>query len=270
MFILLMSLFFLRFQSSIQSKATLHSSFERVRITELAHELKLPLFNIKSFLETLYEYYFDLTDPQRLEFIETANKETNRLLILINSLVELESNCSRRNLKHTKFIVSDLVSQVVNTYTLIAKSKDVDLISSVDNAIYVAYGNSDLIGQVINNLVGNSLKYTFPGKRIYIRVRPLTSIKYNLCHKTERISIGVLDGGVGITRNRTQFIVNSPDYIGLKDFSMLVKGTGLGLYIVKKILFNHSASISILSQLNKGSIVGFSLLFSNGPAGEGT
>lgn len=232
---------------------------EELRIVEMAHELKLPLFNIKSFLETLYEYNFDLTATQRLEFLETANKETNRLILLIHNLIELQYSESLPKIYQSSLQISNLLSQVVNSYRLTSKNKQINISYSFEKSDYEVCGNSDLIIQVINNLIGNSLKYTFPQKRIVIRTRVFRSISSSLLIKREKLNISILDEGIGINRSNLMPLCNKTLYINRNDSNTKVKGTGLGLKIVRHILCKHRSALLLLSLLTKGSMIGFSL-----------
>ena len=144
-------------------------------LTPLAHELKLPLFNIKSFLETLYEYNFKLTEDRRLEFLETANKEANRLVHLIDNILAFQSLQVAELYEFENFNLMELIVQVVNSYFLLSQNKKVRFSYVIEPLCCYSYGNSDLIAQVINNLVGNSMKYTFTGKKILIRTKLFTS-----------------------------------------------------------------------------------------------
>lgn len=233
---------------------------EKVKVTELAHELKLPLFNIKSFLETLYEFNFNLTDTQRLEFLETANKEANRLILLINNLVELNCTFKSGPLCFYTFSLVELIPQVASTYKLTAKNKGITILHNSERPKYTICGNSDFITQVIHNLVGNSLKYTFKRKKIYIRTRTFVSINSALSIKKEFLNVSILDQGVGISKARVKLISIDDNYTRMKGSVNSVKGTCLGLYIVKNILYKHNSYLIILSRLNKGSLIGFPLL----------
>ena len=238
---------------------------EELRIVEMAHELKLPLFNIKSFLETLYEYNFDLTATQRLEFLETANKETNRLILLIHNLIELQYSESLPKIYQSSLQISNLLSQVVNSYRLTSKNKQINISYSFEKSDYEVCGNSDLIIQVINNLIGNSLKYTFPQKRIVIRTRVFRSISASLLIKREKLNISILDEGIGINRSNLMPLCNKTLYINRNDSNTKVKGTGLGLAVVKKIVDDHGAKIEVRNRMQGDEVIGakVSILFMN-------
>lgn len=241
-------------------------------LLELAHELKIPLFNIKSFLETLYEYNFILSDRQRLDFLETANRETNRLIAVINNLIEIELQQNDSNLQLVKyrFQLSILLSQVVDSYKLTAKSKKIGIIYFYDKCDYIIYGNLDLITQVINNLIGNSLKYSFSHKNIFLRAKVFRSISSKLSLKKDKLNLSVLDEGVGIPRLRLTDLELNTDCFNFREANTSVKGTGLGLKIVRRIIYSHESRLSLLSLLNKGTLINFSLGFFKLSAGKGT
>lgn len=238
-------------------------SSPNLTILELAHELKIPLFNIKSFLETLYEYNFILSDTQRLEFLETANKETNRLILLVNNLIqiELQQNNSALGIIHSRFQLSTLLSQVVSSYSLTAKNKNIKISCCFEKSDYLVYGNSDLIIQVINNLLINSLKYTFPQKNIFVRTRIFRSVFSNLSVKKEKLNLTILDEGLGIPKMQVNYLGTNINCFNFRNSGTVVKGTGIGLIIVKRILSTHKSNVLFLSLLGKGSMVSFSLIF---------
>lgn len=232
-----------------------------LQILELVHELKIPLFNIKSFLETLYEYNFILSEKQRLEFLETANKETNRLILLINNLIdiELQHNAFLPQGIHSRFQLYPILSQVVNSYKLTAKNKKIQIICFFPKCDFCIHGNSDFIGQVINNLIGNSLKYTFPEKNIFVRTKVFCSIFSKLSLKREKINVSILDEGIGIPKPELNFVERNA--FKFRNSNRTVKGTGLGLQIVRRILAKHNSHLLVLSFLRKGSMISFSLAF---------
>lgn len=234
-------------------------SKNKLGLKELAHELKLPLFNIKSFLETLYEHNYKLTDRQRLDFLETANKETNRLLFLIENIIELESIASLGSLTTETFPISDLILQVVNSYKLTAKNKNIILLYDFKQAFLSAYGDSNLIGQVVHNLVGNSFKYSFSNKRIYIRTRTLTALHNLSFTKQEKLNFTILDEGIGIS-TKELFLIRMGDASQRSSLiKARVRGNTLGLKIVTQILYLHGIRPIFLSIPHKGSAMGFSL-----------
>ena len=142
----------------------------------IAHELRSPIFNIKAFLETMYEYNSTLTEFESLEFLEILNKEILRLTHLIDNLLDLYSLNSKDSLKKDYCDLVDIFSQVLSSYSLVSKSKNVDIFFEVKDSGAEVFGNSDLLGQVIHNLVGNSLKYNFVRKIVCVKSRDFVCI----------------------------------------------------------------------------------------------
>ncbi len=113
----------------------------------------------------------------------------------------------------------------------------------IDPNLYTR-ADEEKIGQVIYNLLGNAVNYTGSDKTVYI------SLKLNL--SDERIKLSIRDTGKGIAKDDLQDIWNR--YYRVKEnHQRPVKGTGLGLNIVKIILKNHSFDYGVESELDKGS-----------------
>ncbi len=95
-------------------------------ISNVSHELRTPLFNIKSFIETLHEYGEELTQEERQEFLETANRETDRLTRLVNDVLDLSRLESSRTYHFEAVEIAQPVEQTLRTYQLNAKDKNIE------------------------------------------------------------------------------------------------------------------------------------------------
>lgn len=226
-------------------------------IQTLTHEIRSPLFNIKSFLETLYEYHFQLNDSQVLEFLEIANQETNRLVRLTNQSLQL----SRVNFSiETMFRlldIEDIINKVSRSYKITALIKRINLYYKVKPNNSKAMGNYDLIFQILINLITNSIKFTYPNGIVLVKLKNISSISTKKRKKTVSLRVEVLDTGIGLhpKKKTNSFKFNhSPNSLGNQ-----VKGTGLGLDIVREILSMHNTSLTIMSNLNRGTSAFFKL-----------
>lgn len=85
-------------------------------ISNVSHELRTPLFNIKSFIETLYEYGEELSETQKYEFLETANRETDRLTRLVNDVLDLSRLESCKIYQFEAIDLSQPIEQILRTY----------------------------------------------------------------------------------------------------------------------------------------------------------
>lgn len=226
-------------------------------ISNVSHELRTPLFNIKSFIETLFEYGEDLNEHQKREFLETANHETDRLSRLVNDVLDLSRLESSKIYQFEAVNLEQLIDQTLRTYQLNAKDKGVKLTQEVELDLLRVWGHYDLLLQVLTNLVGNALKFTQSGGRVTIRA-------YNLYNRTEEyqckpmVRVEVSDTGIGIDTEDQSAIFDR--FFRVENRVHTLEGTGLGLSIVKNIIDKHNTSINLISEVGIGTTFWFDLL----------
>ncbi|ELR99661.1 two-component system sensor histidine kinase NblS [Gloeocapsa sp. PCC 73106] len=225
-------------------------------ISNVSHELRTPLFNIKSFIETLFEYGEDLTESQRREFLETANHETDRLSRLVNDVLDLSRLESSKIYHFDAVDLGQLIEQTSRTYQLNAKDKGIELTQEIEPDLVCVWGHYDLLLQVLTNLVGNALKFTKSGGRVTIRA-------YNLPNQPDSTSgnclirIEISDTGIGIDTEDQEAIFDR--FFRVENRVHTLEGTGLGLSIVKNIIDKHNTSIHLISEVGIGTTFWFDL-----------
>ncbi|EDX85899.1 ATPase, histidine kinase-, DNA gyrase B-, and HSP90-like domain protein [Synechococcus sp. PCC 7335] len=223
-------------------------------ISNVSHELRTPLFNIKSFIETLHEYGEDLSEQERREFLATANNETDRLTRLVNDVLDLSRLESNRRYEFSAVEVHQPIDQVLRTYQLNAKDKQIELASDIESALPAVLGNYDLLLQVFGNLVGNALKFTPAGGKVVIRAYHAPSAQPNLLQSV-RIEIG--DTGIGIDDEDQAAIFER--FFRVENRVHTLEGTGLGLSIVKNIMDKHNSQINLVGEVGVGTTFWFDL-----------
>lgn len=227
--------------------------FDVDTLSILAHELKSPIFNINSFLEIIYEYDSKLSSFERLEYLEIIHREICRLIILIDNLLRLYSINPSFIPKTEYSNLTEIFIHTLNIYIFIFKYKRIRFLYSSTRDYFYTHGSLVLIEQVLMNLIGNSLKYTFPDKNILLRGRLVQNISISICVLQNKNYISILDHGTGMAKpERLNLQMNS-----LQMNNNNIIGTGLGISIVKKILYFHNSKLQILSRTYKGSVFGF-------------
>lgn len=225
---------------------------ERVRsefLANVSHELRTPIFSIQGFLETLLDGAVDDPSVNR-EFLDKAHRQTIRLNTLLNDLIEIsriESGDMKMSFRY--FPVVEFVTQVVEEMRGLAAKKNItlDIVSEADLNENV-YGDRERLKQAVVNLIDNGIKYTDPGGRVTCRIRPDGS----------ECSIDVEDTGSGIAEEHLSRIFER-FYRVDRDRSRAVGGTGLGLAIVKHIVEAHGGTVTVTSEVGKGSRFSFRL-----------
>ncbi len=226
-------------------------------ISNVSHELRTPLFNIKSFIETLYEYGEDLTEDQRRDFLHTANHETDRLTRLVNDVLDL-SRLESAKTYHLKAVeIAQPIEQTLRTYQLNAKDKGIAITQEIETDLPPVLGHYDLLLQVFANLVGNSLKFTESGGRVAIRAYLLDTEEHAAPTNPQKVRIEVSDTGTGIDPEDREAIFER--FFRVENRVHTLEGTGLGLSIVRNIVDKHHSKVHLISEVGVGSTFWFDL-----------
>jgi two-component system, OmpR family, sensor histidine kinase NblS len=230
-------------------------------ISNVSHELRTPLFNIKSFIETLQEYGDDLSPDQQAEFLDIANRETDRLTRLVNDVLDLSRLESGKSYHFEPVDVVQTVEQTLRTYQLNARDKEVDLFQVLEPDLPPVWGNYDLLLQVFANLVGNALKFTPKQGKVSIRAFTVVPTTAPPTH----VRIEVVDTGIGIAPEDQCAVFDR--FYRVENRVHTLEGTGLGLSIVQNIMQKHNSTMYLNSDVGRGSTFWFDLPIAPLPTG---
>jgi two-component system sensor histidine kinase NblS len=239
-------------------------------ISNVSHELRTPLFNIKSYVETLYDLGDQLSEEQKKEFLGIANAETDRLTRLVNDVLDLSRLESDREWQLEPVEVEVAMEQTLRTYRLNAQEKGVGLELVSEAQLPRVRGNWDLLLQVFDNLVGNGLKFTPPGGQLTLRAYPWPdhcaidpstgpgeAPSCPLSSPLPKVRIEITDTGSGISQADQERIFER--FYRVENAVHTEVGTGLGLSIVRGILEKHGCSVHMVSELGVGTTFWFDL-----------
>ena len=239
-------------------------------ISNVSHELRTPLFNIKSYVETLYDLGDQLSEEQKKEFLGIANAETDRLTRLVNDVLDLSRLESDREWQLEPVDVEVAMEQTLRTYRLNAQEKGVSLELESEAQVPRVRGNWDLLLQVFDNLVGNGLKFTPPGGQLTLRAYPWPdhcaidpstgpseAPSCPLSSPLPKVRIEISDTGAGISQADQERIFER--FYRVENAVHTEVGTGLGLSIVRGILEKHGCTVQMVSELGVGTTFWFDL-----------
>ena len=245
-------------------------------ISNVSHELRTPLFNIKSYVETLHDMGDQLSDEEKQEFLGVANAETDRLTRLVNDVLDLSRLESGRAVQFEAMSMRPAMEQTLRTYRLNADEKNVRLQLDAPEDLPEVLANWDLLLQVLDNLVGNALKFSRPGGVLALRAyawpdscqmvvtEPNDDPEGPTCQLTSplpRLRVEVADTGYGISAADQERIFDR--FFRVENAVHTEIGTGLGLSIVRGILDKHGAQVAMASEPDVGTTFWFDL-----PLGE--
>ena len=226
-------------------------------LSNVSHELRTPLHNLKLYIETLHEFGEELSETERVEYLETANRETDRLTRLVNDVLDLSRLESCRIYHLEPVYIAQPVEQTLRTYQLNARDQGIELIQEIEPNLPPVLGHYDLLLQVLANLVGNSLKFTEPSGRVVIRAYLLDPEPNPHNHKG-RVRVEVSDTGIGIDLEDQDAIFDR--FFRVENRVHTLEGTGLGLSIVRNIIEEkHHTQVYLVSEVGVGTTFWFDL-----------
>ncbi len=237
-FLFLVVLGIFQMHKTLSRKEKLHHQ-QKNFLLSVTHELKSPLASIKLYLQTILKR--DLDEEQRKSFINNSLKDIERLDDLVENML-LASKIENRSYSfpQTEFNFSELLTKVVDRLQVHSCSSQT-IKACVTPNLYVK-GDQIAITSVISNLIENAIKYSPACAEVLVSLVP----------QGDQILLEVADHGPGIPDGEKTRIFEKFYRIGNED-TRQTKGTGLGLYIVKKVLEMHQAQVSVSDNLPVGT-----------------
>jgi signal transduction histidine kinase len=219
----------------------------RNMVTDVAHELRTPLSNIRGYLEALQD---GVTQPSP-EVIGSLHDEAMLLTRLVNDLQELalaEAGQLKMVLQPTA--VQQLVSKVVSAMQPTATSKGLTLRTDLQQGLPPVMADPERVAQVLQNLVNNAMSYTPAGGTITVTASPGAS--------AAEVQLSVHDTGIGIAPEHLPYVFDR-FYRVDQSRTRATGGAGLGLAIVKQLVEAHGGRVWAESTLGEGSTFAFTL-----------
>jgi two-component system, OmpR family, phosphate regulon sensor histidine kinase PhoR len=213
----------------------LSESYE-TRLGEASHELRRPLSNVKTLVDTLH-LWGAAEDPEaRKKFLTQLHSEVNRLSKLVEELLNLSRlQAGAIPLEVHQVALRVMVQEAMDMLAEQASEKNIKLQNNIP-ADFVLIADVDKLTHVVQNLIENGIRYNLPDGTV--SVNPITN----------NLSFCVEDTGKGIAAENIPFIFER-----FKRFNKEVAGTGLGLAIVKSIVDLHGGKLTVTSVLGIGS-----------------
>lgn len=230
--------FFARIANENKEKAKAEK-IRREFTANVSHELKTPLTTISGYAQMINNGMAKQEDIQ--EFGRKIEKEADRLLTLIDDIINLSNLDENKGIEDAERIDLSLITQEsILLLEKAAKERNIQIFYSHTPAFI--NGNATLIGELVYNLIDNAVKYNKENGKINIFVG----------ETVDGVELYVKDTGIGIPKEDTDRIFER-FYRVDKSHSKKVGGTGLGLSIVKHVCACHNASIRVKSVVGSGT-----------------
>lgn len=215
-----------------------------------AHDLRNPLTSIIGFSQLLLNTALD--NNSKLEFLNIIHQVSNEMLTTLNDLLDISVIESGKFDLHIKeYDLVELILYRVRLISLTAQQKNIQIQTCLPEKLLLSF-DKDRIGQVIDNLMSNAIKYSPKN----------TTIRVNVSIEGNQVKLLVQDEGVGIPLDKQHRLFGHFAKLGSKPTGG-EKSTGLGLAIVKKIIEAHGGTVGVISEPQKGSTFFFTLPLQN-------
>jgi signal transduction histidine kinase/DNA-binding response OmpR family regulator len=227
-----------------------HEQMEKINKSKLdffiniSHEIRTPLTLILCSIERLISNF--KLNPKQEKAALTIDKNVNNLLELTNELLAIHKmETGNYQLKVQKNDIVLFLKNIKIVFNALAKSKEIKI--SIDPYMpeLFIWFDKNALGKIMYNLVSNAIKHSGKGGKVVIKILPSADKRF--------LIIEVIDNGSGIDPNYISKIFNRFYHHG-GNMDRYVNGFGIGLSLTKSMIELHKGTISVSSELNKGTV----------------
>lgn len=222
---------------------TLEAEKENIKslVTDISHQLKTPVSSIKLFNQILLED--DISSSERIEFLTRSESDINSLEWLVGSLVKLSRlEVGMINIKMHREDLKNTILKAVNEIYFKAEEKNIEIIIGNFKNILINH-DTNWTKEAVFNVLENAVKYTNEGGKISVDMIEMESF----------IRIDIEDNGIGILENEMNDVYKR-FYRGKSKAVQVKEGSGVGLYLTRKILEIQGGSIILNSRKGEGTV----------------
>lgn len=211
-------------------------------VSNVSHELRTPLALISMFAETL-ELERVKNDDKKKEYYSIISQEANRLGRIVNSILNFaKMEAGKRKFTFEPTNINEVVDNIYQTYSYHLQNKGFKFEKELSDNLPEVVIDSEAISEAVINLIDNAVKYSDDKKEVVLKTGRINNAIY----------IAVSDKGIGIAPNEQKKIFEK-FYRVSSGLIHNVKGTGIGLSLVKQIVEAHKGKIELKSNPGEGS-----------------
>ena len=217
-------------------------------ISNVSHELRTPVTVLRSYIDTLYNYGDEFDTATKKEFVATLNQEIIRLNQMVNDILDFSKLEANETIEKSPNNMVELVERCANQVQVLLKERNLKISISKDNDTPMAVFNYNSIERALTNYISNAIKYSPENGEIKIAITMLNN--------NSDIQVTVTDQGCGIAPEYQKKVFDR--FFRVENDTHTVKGTGLGLNLVKTTIEkHHGGQVFVHSEQGKGSTFGF-------------
>lgn len=215
-------------------------------LNTVAHDLKTPINSVRGCI-LLVQQLGPLTEKQQ-QFTQKALNGLQRMEHLVSRLLDISWVDADAELDLTEIPLQAVVDEAIEPLREIAEQRDITIGVEFDPRIRSVVADARRVGQVIDNLVSNAIKYNRDGGKVFVKV----------AYEPDAVHIQVQDTGIGIS-DSDQVRVFERFFRAREGVALRIEGSGLGLAITKAIVQKHGGRIWFQSKQGEGASFFFTL-----------
>jgi len=215
-------------------------------VSLVTHDLKSPLTNILGYADLILDSKYQVAPMQSEEYVSSIKSSGKKLLDMVEQYLDLtKMEAGMLGLNKVPVYPNELIEEAASDMAFQAREKNMELSLDVSAGLGAVSVDRDKMLRVVTNLISNAVKYTRDGGRVSVSVRLLASD-----NDVKLLEITVSDNGYGIHEEDIPYIF---DRYYRSEKRSGIKGTGLGLAVVKAFVEAHGGSVTVESEPDKGS-----------------
>ncbi|MDX1686339.1 MAG: GAF domain-containing protein [Candidatus Promineifilaceae bacterium] len=216
-------------------------------VQNVSHELRTPLTFIRGYIDLLLDGEMGIVTAEQQQALQIISDKTDEVTRLVQDIMALQ-RINEQNLVYEPFSMARLLYTAVDCHRMSANQHGLDLVFDPPPSDGIVVGDKGRINQVLDNLIGNAIKFSPDGGTITLR----------MVERRDDVLVVVADEGIGLPSDKAARIFDrfyQVDGSSRRRFG----GAGIGLAIVKRIMDAHHGDIWVRSELNRGSSFYFTL-----------
>ena len=242
---------------SVEVELNRYKSLDRVKsnfILQVTHELRGPLAVVKGYHEMISRGITGEVSDRTSEVIAKATRRTDNLLNIIDEMIDYAFMRTEEQVRYetTDLDLAETINYAIDFFSAIATDREISLVRDCPEGI-IFHSSRDLANIILGNLVTNAVKYSPAGSTVTVRGR----------REDDQVHITVEDHGMGIEAEELENVFE--EFHRTRRARVMEKdGTGLGLSIIKKAVESLGGSITVYSEVDKGTA--FHVYLPEGPS----
>lgn len=218
-------------------------------ISMASHQLRTPLTSIKGYLDMMLEGDLGKISPTQRAVLREAFSSSERMVRLINDFLNVSRlQTGKFTIDKQSVDIAQIIRDEVSLLKVVADQRSVEMVLKIDKKIPSLAVDSEKIRQVMLNMIDNAIYYSNPHKKVVITLKS----------SGKMIEFSVKDSGIGVPKLE-QANLFGKFFRGTNAKKRRPDGTGVGLFLAKKVILSHDGEMIFESEEGKGSTFGFKL-----------